>query len=159
MLCVWQDFVISREEKIYAYGRMESCLYDMQTQRLCKIDAIDYPIDKTIEKGIPLNHYVKLPNNYDNMEYCYTDKVRYTDLDKSMHMNNLLYINLFLNAFDSEFFENYEITDFEIHYLKQCFEKEELEVYKKIKEQVIELAAVKKDGTLVTQGMIEVRKR
>lgn len=159
MLCVWQDFVISREEKIYAYGRMESCLYDMQTQRLCKIDAIDYPIDKTIEKGIPLNHYVKLPKNYDNMEYCYTDKVRYTDLDKSMHMNNLLYINLFLNAFDSEFFENYEITDFEIHYLKQCFEKEELEVYKKIKEQVIELAAVKKDGTLVTQGMIEVRKR
>ncbi len=159
MLCVWQDFVITREEKIFAYGRMESCLFDTKTQRLSKIDAIDYPVDETIEKEIPLNSFVKLPKSYEDMECCYTAMVRYTDLDKSMHMNNLLYINLFLNAFDSQFFENYEITDFEIHYLKQCFEKEELEVYRKIKDRVIELAAVKKDGTIVTQGMIEVRKR
>lgn len=155
-LCTWQDFVISKGEDTYAYGRVESCLYHMESHRLCKLDAIEFSDDRVIDKVISLNNFTKLSKGYEGMEYCYTHIVRYTDLDKSKHMNNLLYINLLLNAFDSEFYNNYQIRDFEIHYLKQCFEKDELEIYKKVSHHSIELAIVKKDGTLVTQGLIEI---
>jgi acyl-ACP thioesterase len=155
-LCTWQDFVISKGDNAYAYGRIESCLYHMQSQRLCKLEAIDYPVDETMGKEIPLNNFTKLSKRYEEMEYCYTETVRYTDLDKSKHMNNLLYINLFLNSFDSGFYEKYKIKDFEIHYLKQCYEKEELDIFRKINDHVIELAVVKKDGTVVTKGILEV---
>jgi len=128
----------------------------MQSQRLCKLEAIDYPVDETMGKEIPLNNFTKLSKRYEDMEYCYTETVRYTDLDKSKHMNNLLYINLFLNSFDSGFYEKYKIKDFEIHYLKQCYEKEELDIFRKINDHVIELAVVKKDGTVVTKGILEV---
>lgn len=153
---VWQDFVVSRNHEIYAEGRVESCLYNMETQCLSRLMEIDYPMNQADERTISLDPFSRFPKKIANMDYRYTYTVRYTDLDKSRHMNNLLYINLFLNAFDLEFFEENRITDFEIHYLNQCFYMEDIEVYAKQEEDRILLAGMKKDGTLAVQGMVMV---
>lgn len=117
---------------------------------------IDYPMNQADERTISLDPFSRFPKKIADMDYRYTYTVRYTDLDKSRHMNNLLYINLFLNAFDLEFFEENRITDFEIHYLNQCFYMEDIEVYAKQEEDRILLAGMKKDGTLAVQGMVMV---
>lgn len=142
---VWQDFVVSRNHEIYAEGRVESCLYNMETQSLSRLMEIDYPMNQADERTISLAPFSRFPKKIADMDYRYTYTVRYTDLDKSRHMNNLLYINLFLNAFDLEFFEQNRITDFEIHYLNQCFCMEDIEVYVKQEEDRILLAGIKKD--------------
>lgn len=151
---VWQDFIVSRQDEIYAEGRVESCLYHIETHHICRLTDIDYPAEEAMERKLSLAPFCKFSNRIIDMEYCYTYTVRYTDLDKSKHMNNLLYINLFLNAFDLEFFEKNRITDVEIHYLDQCFYLEEIAVYKKQEGEKILLAGIKHDGTIAVQGMV-----
>ena len=76
------------------------------------------------------------------MEAVYTHQVRYTDLDKTGHMTNLKYVDLFLNAFDSQFFEGFQIKEFELHFLDQCFEGDAIHVHKKAFDGRILLTAV-----------------
>lgn len=66
-------------------------------------------------------------------------------MDKTGHMTNLKYVDLFLNAFNSKFFEEFQIGEFEIHFLSQCFEGEVLHVYKKRAGEKISLIAVHDD--------------
>ena len=86
--------------------------------------------------------FQKLPVETDGMEYAYEHQVRYTDLDKSGHMTNLKYVDLFLNAFSSEFWDGFQIGEFELHFLDQCFEGEVIHVYKKVEDKMIILLAV-----------------
>lgn len=151
---VWQDFIASRQNEVYAEGRVESCLYHMDTRRIGRLTEIDYPKEAAMEQKLSIAPFCKLSTEITDMEYCYTHTVRYTDLDKSKHMNNLLYINLFLNAFDINYFEQNRITDFEIHYLDQCFYLEEIAVYRRREKERILLAGIKQDGTLAVQGMV-----
>lgn len=60
-------------------------------------------------------------------------------------MTNLKYVDLFLNAFDSRFFEEFQIGEFELHFLSQCFEREELHVYKRAFDDEVSLIAAKDD--------------
>lgn len=66
-------------------------------------------------------------------------------MDKTGHMTNLKYVDLFLNAFDSRFFEEFQIGEFELHFLSQCFEGEELHVYKRMLDNEIAIIAAKAD--------------
>lgn len=153
-----QDLEISRNGELFAVGRVESCLYNMNTGKLCRIADIDYPFETESDRELELSPFTRMKKDISDMEYCYSHMVRYTDLDKSRHMNNLLYINLFLNAFDSAFFEKNKISDFEIHYLNQCFEGEEIRVYQKAAEEGVVLAGEKPDGTLAVQGILFFKK-
>ena len=122
------------------------------------IGANGYPTNTDERTPLDLPPFQRFPKTLAGMEFCYTYTVQYTDLDKSRHMNNQKYIPLFLNAFDLDFHTKRQITDFEIHYLKQCFEKEHLSIWRTKREQDFLLAGVKEDGTLAVQASITFRK-
>lgn len=142
---IHQNLLISRNGEEYAKGCVESCLFHISKKRLVRLKEIDFPMNiaENIEFGMP--GFQKLPVVLDGMEYVYTHQVRYTDLDKTGHMTNLKYVDLFLNVFDSKFFEEYRIGEFELHFLDQCFESERIHVYKKIFDGGISLLAVHED--------------
>ena len=139
---IHQNLLISRDGEECAWGCVESCLYHLSKKRLVRLKEIDFPagIAETIEPEI--QGFQKLSADLEGMEYVYTHQVRYTDLDKTGHMTNLKYVDLFLNAFDSDFFEDFQIEDFELHFLDQCFEGEVIHVYKRILDGGISLTAV-----------------
>lgn len=155
-----QALTISRKGEIYAQGHVESCLYDMRKKRLTRPEAVDFPaaaaIERTLERAV---QFGKIAKTITDMEYSYTYKVRYTDLDKSRHMTNLRYISLLLDAFDSDFYRRNRVTDFEIHYLSQCFEGEEIKIYKKEETQGIRLIGTHLDGAIAVQGWVQVVQR
>lgn len=142
---VHQNLLISRNGEECAKGCVESCLYDIAKNRLVRLREIDFPTDITENKAFEISSFQKLSTDFDGMEYAYTHRVRYTDLDKTGHMTNLKYVDLFLNAFDSRFFEEFQIGEFELHFLSQCFEGEELHVYKRMLDNEIALIAAKDD--------------
>lgn len=111
-------------------------------ERLVRLKEIDFPMDIAENIEIGIHGFEKLTMDLKEMEYVYTHHVRYTDLDKTGHMTNLKYVDLFLNAFDSKFFEKFQIEAFELHFLNQCFEGETIHVYKKISDGKISLLAV-----------------
>lgn len=154
-----QAILISRNGESYAKGRLESCLYNMNTNRLTKPESINFPDNVGEEKPAGVEPFVKMAKTVEDMEYVYVHTVRYTDLDKSRHMTNLQYISLLLNAFDSEFYDRNRVTDFEIHYLSQCFEREEIKIYKKEETTGWCLAGVRGDGKLAVQGFMKTVQR
>lgn len=153
---VFQDMVISRNGEVYASGRLENCLYNRKLGEMGNVNEVDFPLDVALDKKVEIGTYTRFRRKIDDMKYCYSHTVRYTDMDKNIHMNNLVYISLMMDAFNYEFYCHHRITDFEIHYISQCFEGEEIKLYMKQDEQGYKIAFVKADGTLAAIGLIKV---
>ncbi len=128
---VHQNLLISRNGEECARGCVESCLYHMSKNKLVRLKEIEFPEGLAENREFDIRSFEKLPVGLDGMEYAHTHRVKYTDLDKVGHMTNLKYVDLFLNAFGSKFFEKFRIKEFELHFLNQCFEGETIHVYKK----------------------------
>lgn len=156
---VHQNLLISRDGEEYAKGCVESCLYHMSKNRLVRLREIDFPTNLAVGRTFELPAFQKISATEDDMEYAYTHQVRYTDLDKTGHMTNLKYIDLFLNAFDSLFFKQFHIQEFELHFLDQCFEGEELQVYYKKSGEGILLTALHGSQTPCAVANMVCRKR
>lgn len=149
-----QNLLITGNGEECAWGCVESCLYHISGKRLVRLKEIDFPTDIAESRACGIQGFQKLPADPAGMEYVYTHQVRYTDLDKTGHMTNLKYVDLFLNAFDSKFFEEFQVGGFELHFLDQCFEGEVIHVYKKRADGGISLAAVHDDKTPCAAAVI-----
>ena len=113
-----------------AKGRVEACLYRFGLKRLATLRDIEFPENIHMDDPAgPEVEFSKIEKSTKGMEKVYDYKVRYTDLDKSLHMNNLHYTELFLNALDLEFHDLNRITEFEIHYISQSYYGDNLYVY------------------------------
>lgn len=127
---IHQALEISRGSELMARGRLESCLVDIASGRLAKPAAIEFPTDVYEDRHVDVAAFTKLPKNAGGMDYVYSHTVRYTDLDRNRHMTNLRYIGLLMDAFDSSFYEKMLLTDIELHYISQCYEGEEIRIYR-----------------------------
>ena len=83
----------------------------------------------------------------------YRRAVRVSDLDKSRHMNNLRYIDMFQDAYEVAFWQAFDPKEMEIAFLSQCREGEEIAVWSKREEEAVFLAAVHADGKLASVAM------
>lgn len=156
---VHQKLLITKDGEEYANGCVESCLYHISKKRLVRLREIDFPTNIQVNRNAVAGKFRKISVEIEGMDDSYFHKVRYTDLDKTGHMTNLKYVDLFLNTFDSVFFEEYQITDFELHFLSQCFEGETIHVYKEMGGEGIRLMAVHENGKPCAAAFVERRKR
>lgn len=151
---VRQNIVIAKDGEECAKGCVECCLCNISKNRLVRLKDIDFPTDVGENKEFYLDGFQKIATESEGMEYVYTHQVRYTDLDKTGHMTNLKYVDLFLNAFDSGFYKEFQIRDFELHFLSQCFEGENLHVYKKASDGKVFLTAINDDNVACASASI-----
>ena len=56
-------------------------------------------------------------------------QVRTSDTDMNQHMNNTDYVRLILDTRPSSFWNTHRIRDFDVHYVSEAVEGEELQVY------------------------------
>lgn len=157
---IHQALEISRDGAVFARGRLESCLVDIRTQRLAKSAAIEFPADVFEDRHPDVAPFTKLPKTVaEDMEYRYTHTVRYTDLDRNRHMTNLRYIGLVMDAFDSDFYHTNVMTDFELHYISQCYEGEEIKIYRKNTPDGWLVSCAHPDSGAAAAALITVKKR
>jgi len=152
---IWQDLEISCDGELYAFGRLENCPVYLKNAKLCRLEEISFP-DILENRKTQTAAFCRFPKEYNDMAHVYDYQVQYTDLDKSRHMNNLQYVNLFMNAFTPEFYDKNKITGFELHYISQCYFGEKLAVYQRASHASVTLAAFKQDKTLAAQCVIEL---
>ena len=97
------DTTIEQNGKLVACGRIETCVFDLNRQLPRRLSSIDFPdgISEEVENTIPA--FLGLEKNAEGMEERYQKTVRVSDLDKSRHMNNLRYVEMFQDAYDSAF--------------------------------------------------------
>lgn len=150
-----QNLEISRSDELYAFGKLEFCLYSFRHERLCRVSDIDFPFSATVEKAVEIAPFTRIKPNFDRGEYKYSHIVRYTDLDSNIHMNNIKYVDMLLNAFDNNFYKTHFISDFEIHYLNQSYEGEKIDVFVQNTENKYTVTGIKEDSTIAVICIIE----
>lgn len=109
----------------------QSCVLDIETRKIKKVNSVTYPTDMEIEKSLLQGDYLKLNDEFSNEDFVYEQRIYSQDIDYSNHTNNAIYVRLIMNAFPCDFFTKNEITDFEIHYINESKEGQILKIYKK----------------------------
>ena len=158
----WQEMEVRRGEDLLCEGRLESCLIDLSDQSIALIPRIELPEGLVVDRMTGAPDFTRRLRVDDEAEYRYTHTVRYTEIDNNRHMNNLYYVDMFMNAFEIDFYDRYFVTDFEIHYLRQAYLGEELRIVCFCESAdggagIFRLAAVNSKGQNVAVCMMKVK--
>ena len=153
----WQELEITRGEELVCEGRLESCLIDLKSLAIARIPRIELPDGLPEDRMTSVGAFSRRMRMSADAAYRYTHTVRYSDLDNNRHMNNLHYVDMFMNAFDMEFFDRFFISDFEIHYVSQAYFGEELRVFCEQSDGQYRLFALNRDDAIVASCIMEVR--
>ena len=142
------DMLLSQHGEVAAMGKIENCVFSLERQRPQRLSAIEFPdgIPEDIPNCIP--DFIRLDKTAENMTERYVRPVRYSDIDKSSHMNNLRYIDMFQDAYDKDFWNRFGARRMEICFLSQSREGETLSVRSRREENAVYMAAVHADGRL-----------
>lgn len=156
MVVLNQDFKVSRDKEVLAFGRLEMCLLDINKGKLCKLNEVPVPDNIYSENAIDIPGFERFKDKDTEWKFAYDYTVRYSSLDITRHMNNLYYISAMLDIFDSNFYIENEIEDFEIHYLRQSYESNTIKFFYAEKDNYIDIKGVNGDEVAV-RGRLGVK--
>lgn len=110
-------------------ANQEACVLDKEKHRPVKLTTLPYP-KEDFPEPVYTEPFEKFPVEAANYEEVYQYQIRSQNIDMSHHMNNNEYIKLALNVFTTEFLENNEIKDLEVHYTGESKEGQTLKILK-----------------------------
>lgn len=143
--CVFTDAVGP-----FARLSSEWCLLDKESGRPRRPLQTGYPTGVEWRSGIVTAGYTKFDPTYDESEFLFSHTVRPSDLDLNVHMNNIAYARLAVDAFGTDEWCASPLKSFEIVFKAQSFEGEEIRIYKqKGADGRIFVGGRKTDGTRV----------
>ncbi len=119
------------DDEVLFVMNQESCVLDVETRKIRKINTITYPSDMEVEQSLTQDGYLKLNDQFTEDNLAYEQKIYSQDIDYSRHVNNAIYVRYIMNALSCDFLSKNKITDFEIHYINESKEGQILKIYKK----------------------------
>lgn len=129
-----ESVFINNDNKMFIVSQ-ECCAIDFTTRKIRKIDTISYPKDiETVESAYP-ESYFKIDTEFKETDLLEEITVKSTDIDFNNHANNVSYARFILNTLETDFLNNINIKDFELHYINECLEKDILKIYKVQKDE------------------------
>ena len=108
----------------------EICPIDLDTRKVKKIETISFPDDMEAEEPTIIESFSKLNTEFGDKDMVYKYTIRATDIDFSNHTNNVSYIRLIMNSIQSDYWDDKDIINFEIHFINESKENEKLFIYK-----------------------------
>lgn len=108
----------------------EWCALDMENHKVTKLSTIGYPELEMAETAQIVANYTNLRLPVEKKDYVYTKTIRASDLDLNLHTNNLKYNFIALDAFSLTELENMKICEWEIYFVNESHEKDQIDVYK-----------------------------
>lgn len=140
-------------DEILFYAKQESCVIDLDSRKIRKVNSVNYPMDIETRDSVDNTTYSKLNQDFSENDKVYEQSVYSTDIDYSKHTNNVCYVRFIINSLSCEFLENNKITDFEIHYINESKEGQNLQIYKKENNGKIEFLIKEKDREIVRASL------
>lgn len=145
------DIQIKQHDRVIGTGKLECCVFSLTRQRPLRLSAIEFPEGIEEEREEFIADFEGIPKTAEGMSERYLRTVRHSDIDKNRHMNNLRYIEMFEDAYDSAFWETMAPKDMEIYFMSQLREGETVSVQSRTEDDVaVYLAAVHEDGRIAS---------
>lgn len=142
-----------KDNNILFYANQEICAIDLDDRKIKKINTINYPKNIEIIEGVNKEKFLKLNDDFTIADKVDEQIVHSTDIDFSHHTNNVAYIRFILNTLSCDFLDNIRITDFEIHYINETKEGQNLEIYRKIKNTEVDFLIKEKDREIIRANL------
>lgn len=147
---VVETSVKNEDGKIFFIIDQEACPIDLETRKIRKIETVSYPTDMECEETAVQEQFARLIGKFDEKDYAYSQIVQACDIDYTNHTNNTMYVKYIMNSFNSDYWNDKKIINFEIQYLKESREKETLKIYKKqTEENTIEFLIKRDEDELI----------
>ena len=148
-------FRVENDDIVFC-SKQEICVIDLDTRKLRKISTVDYPSDMMVENSVFHSSFSRLSEDFSDDDYVCKQKVFSSDIDFSNHTNNVAYVRFLVNTLPCEFFREFLITDFEIHYINESREGQILKIYQKRKDNSVDFLALSGDDEIVrARALIE----
>lgn len=107
------------------------CLINADTGKVQRVTSVPSLITEYEPKGIETGEYSNLKMVPDPItDKMYEKRVLMSDIDMNRHVNNISYIKMALDCFSLEEFEKTDMTSFEMYYTTQCYEGDNVLVYR-----------------------------
>lgn len=148
-----REGTFKKDGKLFAALSSEWCLLDKASGRPRRPDQTGYPMDMPCFGGMMTDGYSKFDPSYADSDYAFSHTVRVSDLDINGHMNNVAYARLALDSFSVKELNAGRLVSFEIAFKAQCFEGEEIKVFRKEENGKYFVSGIKVDGSRVFDTM------
>ncbi len=126
-----RDGQIKAGSQVKVKSTTEWCCLDMENHRIRKASSIGYPnLEMVCTQNIKAD-YTNLKLDVDEKDYVYTYTVRSTDIDLNHHTNNTKYNFMAENAFSVEEFSAMEIKEWEVYFVNESHEGDNIKIYKR----------------------------
>lgn len=113
---------------VFAEGKTEWIMLKKDSFRPSKTTGV-YPNGTEFSDKVILSEpWGKFNEDFSSFDKEVIYTVKSIDIDLSNHMNNVNYIKALFSCFSVKEIDNLNIKEIEIHYLKQCFEGDELKI-------------------------------
>ena len=113
-------------------GRMEYGVINEETSRMVLPKYVgDLGITEFLPSNMQDDSYTNLTCELDESDLVYTKIIRLSELDYNQHGNNIVYVKMAQDCFSFEEYSNLDISILEMYYTNQCFEGDQINMYKK----------------------------
>jgi acyl-ACP thioesterase len=113
---------------VFAQAKSEWVMLDKSSFKVSK-HSVAYPNDLVhSEKTILDEPWLKVNNDFSTCDFEYNYLVNSQDIDLSQHMNNIAYLRAMFSVLSSDKINSLNILEMEVHYLRQCFEGDNLSI-------------------------------
>lgn len=139
----------SEDRELLFIAKQEICPIDLSTRKIRKIETIEYPKNLETLQSNYEEPYQRLDTEFADTEKISEREVFAIDTDFTHHTNNVKYLKFMANTFDSNFIDNNEITDIEVHYISESKDGQILNTYKHNKENEIDFLIKRNDEEII----------
>ena len=140
--------IVDESGNVCAYGKQELCAMDSNTRRLRMVDTTLFPRDISIGEPNDIT-FDKL--DFDNCDSVTQVTVQYSNTDFFGHTNNVEYVKMMLDVLPVDLVRSIEITDFEIHYIKESKAQDVLDIKYRIGDDSV-LFEIYRDDAIITKA-------
>lgn len=127
----------------------ELCAIDVKDHSFRRIDSTPFPRDMALLPPVLDTPYCRKKLALGPEHLACSHRIRTMDTDMNGHMNNVCYIRLLLDALPSSFWDSHRIREFDIQYVSEGMEGEELQVLQHQEPGALDLQIKAGDRTLV----------
>ena len=142
------------EDRLIAEGCSEWVILDRDTHGIRKLETTCYPEMDYCPDVTSLPPYTRFRADLGDEDYVYTKKILSSSIDASNHTNNVKYSEILLDALPVKFFRENRIRDFDIRFVSESREGDELRVYARTDGNTATLACRKENGAPVAEAYI-----
>lgn len=124
-----RDFYVRKNEQIISRATSAWLPINLKSKRIIDTSGLPAPIYYQ-EQESAINEIPQKVIDLDKKEFILTKKMRYTDIDLNQHVNNIRYIELIMDSFTRDKYENSLLKSIEVNFVSESIFNDEIEVYK-----------------------------